>query len=90
MERMLKEMVAVIEEFEDEFGELASCCGDLVRSFLAKRLGEKIGRDVKDSEIILALFFLVIRRNFEEAEEAMREELSGIFEIFRKVDERKW
>lgn len=91
IERIFAEMSAVLEELEDEYGEeLLPHYGDFIKSFLAKELSERLGRVVKDSEIILAEFFLIARRNFEEMEETIAAEIHELFETFRKIDKKKY
>lgn len=91
VDRIFKEIVSIIEELEEEYGEeIIPYYGEVFRNILAKGIAERLGREVRDTEIFLACFFLIGRRNFEELEEHFKIEIQDLFDVFRKIEKKRW
>lgn len=87
MTRLLFEVAGVIDEVETAFGDyLAKGFSKVLTEWIKAKVSEELDRAVEDSEIILALLVLAVKRNLAEFEEDFYTELKSLFELLKKID----
>ncbi|MCS7144507.1 MAG: hypothetical protein NZ879_05740 [Archaeoglobaceae archaeon] len=87
MERLFIELAGVIDEVETAFGDFeVKGFSRVLLEWIKAKVSRELDRSVEESEIILALLVLAVKRNMAEVEENFYSELKDLFEVLKKID----